>query len=541
MLDPLTHRDRKRPLRHAFAWLPSGLALSIALALLGLALELAAGQRAVGTATAEEWALLFWEATTRLPFQAGPAALAGPLAALLLFRLSGDPLQRWIALGLATGLAVTAVILEPWSRGAIVLRPELAIDSLAPLTLVCLGLVLVASSVIRGALRLIGPLEDAALLARPLLGGGATAAWLMLLAASVAVPPLTSLPPSREVVSLVEDLYPLAVQAGGLQREVAPILYEHTPGERRQAVEVGSPTSLSFQVPPYTTHLLADFAVDGSVRRMIEEGSSLTVRCDVIVDGEPSAREEMLVTSLEQLSSEGYEEGRWHRVGGPRGVAVRGGERVDVRLEVVEPSDPENVHGLDEVRIGLAPLAMVRRTGRRFARPSPGAPTLVLVRLPGGAESPEGWVELPLLSPLGDRQAARLANGLVEEGTSTVAVRKAAFGPTDGFELQVDSVEGLRRWLESHAGVRSLIWIDLEDPELTNRALDLLKPALDARAGSVVWALVAHDDSRALVLDPRMRQGSEPPARMGETFALELEARAVGAAHSLGEVWEKGL
>ena len=87
----------------------------------------------------------------------------------------------------------------------------------------------------------------------------------------------------------------------------------------------------------------------------------------------------------------------------------------------------------------------------------------------------------------------------------------------------------------------NLIWIDLEDPELTNRALDLLKPALDARAGSVVWAFVAHDDSRALVLDPRRRQGSEPPARMGETFALELEARAVGAARSLGEVWEKGL
>lgn len=540
MLDPLTHRDRKRPLRHAFAWLPSGLALSIALAFLGLAVELAAGQRAVGTATAEEWALLFWEATTRLPARAGPAVLAGPLAALLLFRLSSDSIQHWIALSLATGLAVTAVILEPWSRGAIVLRPELAIDSLAPLSLACLGLVLVAASVIRRALRMIGPLEDAALLARPLLGGGATAAWLLLLATSVAIPPYTSLPPSREVVSLVEDLHSLAVQAGGLQRDVAPLLYEHTPGERRQAVEIYPPTGLSFQVPPYTTHLLTDFAVDGSVRRMIEEGASLTVRCDVIVNGEPSAREEMLVTPLEQLSSEGYEEGRWHRVGGPRGVTVRSGERVDVRLEILAPSDPENVHGLDEVRIGLAPLAMVRRTGRRFARPSPGAPTLVFVRLPGGTEGLEGGVELPLLSPVGDPQASRLANGLVEEGTSTLAVSKAGFGPTDGFELQVDSVEGLRRWLESHAGVRSLIWIDLEDPELTNQALDLLKSRLAARAGSVVWAFVADDDSRALVLDPRMQQGSEPPARMGETFALELEARAVGAARSLGEMWEKG-
>lgn len=199
-------RDRRRVARHVLVWGPAGAWAGALLVGLQRAVELAARHRRAGVCDAQDAALLAWQTLRASTPAAAGAALAGPLLAALAFRAGGERRgRRWLALSGGV-LLFGALHGEALARGAPSFGSELALDDGAVLAVLALGLATALVALVGACARVRGPLEDAPLGLRPLLGGGALASSLLGIAATLALPPVLVAPPARGV-SLPDGAY----------------------------------------------------------------------------------------------------------------------------------------------------------------------------------------------------------------------------------------------------------------------------------------------------------------------------------------------
>ena len=147
--------------------------------------------------------MLAWQTLRALPRTGAAAALAGPLLAALAFRFGGERAARGRLAVLGGMLFLAALRGAALARGSQPLATELTLDDGAVVAVLGLALAAAVVHTVGACARVRGPLEDAPLHLRPLLGGGALVTSWLGLASALALPAALATPPVRSVAAAV--------------------------------------------------------------------------------------------------------------------------------------------------------------------------------------------------------------------------------------------------------------------------------------------------------------------------------------------------
>ena len=367
----MNERQRESGPGRVLAWLPSGLWMASAL----VAIQLARGQ--VGT---------------QLAASCLHALIVGSLVAVLAQRAAsqrdGNHRMR-LALG-GIGIALVLSYLlgwpsdaagRPYGEGGPV--PGVTIALLAVMALIAIALLFAAArGIAKARPRSVWVSGVRGTVLALLLGAPAVLAWGLRAAADV---------PSFVLHEVVHDF--LAERAWDIRESnpdspprlgfLSPVAASEVDAGDKPSLLMTPPCRIELLVPETIGRVVlrAAAGVDKSVRNTMPEGiEELEFELEVLVDGESVFSKTLLAESA-RTSGWTPEEWIWHHVGGQDGLALSGGQRIELRTRLVDESALDALGELPEgyPKVGFGGVRLERERSVARTRSSPEAPNIVLV------------------------------------------------------------------------------------------------------------------------------------------------------------------